>query len=208
MPEVLTRVPMFFNGPKVIADPSAHFAHVSLVDIMPTLCEAVGATIPHGVQGRSLWPLLTGGPYPEEEFASVYAEQGFGGRHYNEEDDPASVVHCWDFDPASPSFDELNSFTQSGTMRMVRKGDWKLIFDMMGNGQLYNLAMDPFELDNLIGQEMHLDTERYMLHELLTWTLRAQDPLPVPRSNWIPKCHPKNYWTENQVIPKAVARKL
>ena len=49
------------------------------------------------------------------------------------------------------TFDELNTVTQSGHMRMVRKGDWKLIVDMAGAGQLYNLADDPAELANLYG---------------------------------------------------------
>jgi hypothetical protein len=33
-------------------------------------------------------------------------------------------------------YDELNSWTQSGYVRMVRKGDWKLVYDMQGHGQL------------------------------------------------------------------------
>ena len=37
-------------------------------------------------------------------------------------------------------------------MKMVRMGDWKLLFDMMGNGQLYNVARDPYELKNLYGR--------------------------------------------------------
>ena len=57
---------------------------------MPTLCEAVGIPLPDGVQGRSLWPLLTGGAYPEAEFESVYGEQGFGGLHYERGDE-----HLW-----------------------------------------------------------------------------------------------------------------
>jgi arylsulfatase A-like enzyme len=50
---------------------------------------------------------------------------------------------------AIESFDELNSYTQSGYLKMVRMGDWKLAFDMMGNGQLYNLAADPSELSRI-----------------------------------------------------------
>jgi len=86
LPECLTRVPMFWTGPGIVAAARPHPAHVSMVDIMPTLCEAVGVPLPAGVQGRSLWPMLTGKAYPEEEFASVYAEQGFGGLHYTADD--------------------------------------------------------------------------------------------------------------------------
>ena len=54
---------------------------------------------------------------------------------------------------AIPTYDELNPVTQSGSVKMVRRGDWKLTFDMMGNGELYNIARDPYELSNLYGQE-------------------------------------------------------
>ena len=56
-------------------------SHVSIADIFPTLCSAIGAKIPAGVQGRSLWPMLTGKEYPKEEFSSIVVQQGFGGAH-------------------------------------------------------------------------------------------------------------------------------
>jgi hypothetical protein len=45
--------------------------------------------------------------------------------------------------------DELNKVTLSGLQKMVRMGDWKLVFDIRGYGQLYNLAADPCELTKL-----------------------------------------------------------
>ncbi|KKL99915.1 hypothetical protein LCGC14_1809650 [marine sediment metagenome] len=193
MPECLMRVPMFAVGPGIPPAPEPHPAHVSIVDIMPTICEAVGAELPEGVQGRSLWPMLTGGEYPAEEFASVYGEQGFGGLHYTADDDR---------DPATEGamapgkgFDCLNSWTQSGTMRMLRKGDWKLIFDMQGRGQLYNLPADPAELNDLYDDPALSTVRADMLAELLAWTLRAQDPLPLPRRRYAVKTDPHNYWS-------------
>ena len=193
VPEVLMRVPLFFVGPGVAASPNPHPAHVSLVDLMPTFCDALGVALPPGVQGRSLWPLLTGGDYPVEEFASVYAEQGYGGLHYTD-DDELSVEHCLIPGPKAPTFDELNTYSQSGTMRMLRKGDWKLAMDMQGHGQLYNLANDPFEIENLYGRPEHTDVERALLAELLAWTLRAADPLPYPKDKYVMKTDPRNYW--------------
>ena len=88
----------------------------------------------------------------------------------------------------------LNSVSQSGTMRMLRKGDWKLVFDMQGRGQLHNLADDPAELDDLCGRPEVADVERELLADLLAWTLRAQDPLPLPRRRYIMKRDPRNWW--------------
>jgi len=193
MPECLMRVPMLWIGPGIQSEMPPHAAHVSLVDVMPTLCEALGVPLPAGVQGRSLWPLLTGGAYPEEEFASAYAEQGFGGLHYTAEDELVALTE--DGLNPSVSFDCLNSRSQSGTMRMLRRGKWKLIFDMQGGGQLYNLADDPVELDDLYGKPEVADVEHTLLAELLAWTLRAQDPLPLPRRRYVMKTDPRNYWS-------------
>ena len=159
---------------------------------MPTICEAIGVALPDGVQGRSLWALLTGKDYPEAEFDSAYMEHGFGGLHYSEDDD---------FDPNEDGlhpgigFDELNGCSQSGTMRALRKGDWKLIFDMQERGQLYNLADDPVELVNLYDHPDYADVQSKMLASLLGWTLRAQDPLPHPRRRYKFKSDKQNYWS-------------
>ena len=60
LPEVLVRIPFFVLGPQIVGSEIPHSAHITTADVMPTLCEAIGTDIPRGVQGRSLWPLLTG----------------------------------------------------------------------------------------------------------------------------------------------------
>ena len=195
LPEALTRIPFQFTGPGIAASAQPHPAHVSIVDLMPTLCEAIGVDLPDGVQGRSLWPLLTGQDYPEEEFASAYAEQGFGGLHYGEDEplDPAE-----DGTVPGVSFDCLNSWTQSGQMRMLRKGDWKLVFDMQGHGQLYNLHEDPMEIKDLYGSTEVSAKQMELLSDLMAWTLRVQDPLPLPRRRYVMKRDPHNYWAPHR----------
>jgi len=192
MPEELIRIPLLFNGPGIVASETPRDDFVSLVDVMPTLCDMLGVALPPGVQGRSLWPMLTGGDYPEAEFESVYAEHGYGGLFVNDDDgiDPndegAYGRGC--------TYDCLNTWTQCGTLRMLRRGQWKLLYDMMGNGQLYDLANDPGEKENLFGSAKHAEIEHKLLAELLAWTLRAQDPLPHPRHRYRFKTHPRNYY--------------
>ena len=195
LPEVLTRIPFSWTGPGVQTSSKPHDAFISIADIMPTICEFIGVDLPDGVQGRSLVPVLTGQDYPEDEFCSIYAEHGFGGLHYTWEDDYDPGV---DGVKAGVRFDELNGWSQSGTMRMVRKGDWKLIMDMQGAGQLYNLQDDPFEVNNLYGEPVHQAIEHDLMTELLVWILRVQDPLPHPRRRYQFKSDPKNYWTPHQ----------
>ncbi len=197
LPEALARIPLQLRGPGIRASEQPHGAHVSLCDLLPTLCEAAGIPIPPGVQGRSLWPILTGESDPENEFRSAYAEQGFGGLPYTADEplDPRDDGLTPSRDGRPGNCDCLNSRTQSGTRRMVRKGDWKLIFDAQGEGQLYNLAKDPAELVNLYSNPAAAGKRTELQEELLTWLLRAQDPLPLPRKRYVMKRDPRNYWT-------------
>ncbi|NNU34170.1 sulfatase-like hydrolase/transferase [Mucilaginibacter sp. S1162] len=102
VPECLTRIPMIWHGPGIMKNKLPHSAHVSNVDIMPTICTMIGAPIPDGVQGRSLWPLLTGKPYPKEEFSSMMVQQGFGGLNY-------------------VNFEEYDPYTRDGTVTKGRQ---------------------------------------------------------------------------------------
>ena len=179
--EVLTHTPQIWFGYGVKHTRAALEAFTSMADIMPTLCEAMGAEIPHGVQGRSLWPLLRGEEFPREEFRSIYAGVGLGGLYYEASDEVStSISH----DPArSGSWDELNKVTQSGNQKMVRMGDWKLVYDMMGYGQLYNLRNDPCEMKNRFGGPEVARTQAELMAELAMWMIRVQDSLPTGPQN-------------------------
>lgn len=165
VPEALTRIPLLFAGPGVEASAEPHSAHVSIVDLLPTLCEAVGASPPDGVQGRSLWPLLTRAAEPTDEFQSIYAETGYGGQKYNEDDDVDLAY---------------GQYALSAARCMIRRDDWKLVFDSRGNGALYDLESDPSEIENRYADPAQTDLVRELLAELLTWRLRLEDELPLP----------------------------
>lgn len=179
LPECLTHVPMYWFGAGVKRSTAVgDSAFVSIADVMPTVCEIMGADIPIGVQGRSLWPLLKGEPYPAEEFRSIVAEVGLGGLYYEGEQPPIAASR-----PGGNSWDELNGVTQSGNARMVRMAEWKLIYDMMGYGQLYHLSSDPAELNNRFGQPDVAETQATLMAELAMWTIRTQDDLPTGPQN-------------------------
>lgn len=190
MPELLMRVPLFFHGPGVKAEVKSRSEHVSITDVMPTLCETMGASLPPGTQGRSLLPLITGGDFPADEFSSVFAEQGFGGLDFSKYD--VSDLENAGALTRNVRFDCLNSWTQSSRMRMVRIGDWKLTFNLQGQGRMYKLENDPFETIDLFNQAEFADKRLELLQELLTWSLRTQDILPLPGKYEI-SIHPQNY---------------
>ncbi|SEA03698.1 Arylsulfatase A [Porphyromonadaceae bacterium KH3R12] len=190
--DAIARIPMQWVGPGIKASAVPHDGHVSIIDIFPTICEVMGADIPMGVQGRSLWPLLQGKDYPEKEFESVMVQDGFGGMYYTR-DDTTDYQEEGAVGKKGLFFDELNTWTQSGTIRMLRKGDWKLVYDMDGNGQLYNLKDDPSELDNLFGSQSYKSIKDEMVENLLRWEISIQDPIPVPRRRYRFKRNEHNY---------------
>jgi arylsulfatase A-like enzyme len=190
LPECLTRIPMIWSGPGIKPGKVGSTAFVSMADVMPTLCEVMNAKIPHGVQGRSIWPLLEGKPYPQEEFRSIYSTVGLGGLYYDASDnvpytlaEGSRAASGAEAHPRTAGFDELNKVTLSGLEKMVRMGDWKLIYDMMGYGQLYHLASDPCELKNLFGHPSAAAEQAMLMQELLMWAIRTQDSLPTGAQN-------------------------
>lgn len=179
--EDLTHIPQIWWGYGIRSSSKVENVFTSMADLMPTLCEAMGAEIPHGVQGRSLWPLLTGESFPEQEFRSVYTGVGLGGLYYEAADKiPTDIASDKNHDGG---WDELNKVTMSGNQKMVRMGEWKLIYDMMGYGALYNLKSDPFELTNLFGMQEHAQTQAMLMSELTRWLIRTQDSLPTGPQN-------------------------
>lgn len=137
MPECLMRIPLFFSGSSAVVAQTRDEL-VSIVDLLPTLCEVVGQPIPPGVQGRSLAPLLRGEPSPPGEFDSIYAERGYGGMTAAAADRPE--LH---FPYEGRSFDELNAMTQSGRTTMLRYRNDKLLAHRDGRGELCDLDADP-----------------------------------------------------------------
>lgn len=181
LPEDLCHIPMYWTGPGVKPSKAVGQSNfVSMADVMPTLCEIMGAEIPIGVQGRSLWPLLRGEPYPAEEFRSILSQVGVGGLYYEESEKPVSIAQK---KPGGASWDELNGVTQSGSQKMVRMGEWKLIYDMMGYGQLYHLPTDRCELNNRFGQPDVAAIQASLMAELAMWTIRTEDSLPTGPQN-------------------------
>lgn len=206
VPECLTRIPMLWHGPGIAKNKKPHTAHVSNVDIMPTICDMLHVELPEGVQGRSLWPLLTGNKYPKEEFSSIIVQQGFGGLHFTDLKEYDPFTQDGTITKGKEEFDELNTWTQSGMMRMLRKDDWKLVYDMQGSGQLYNLSKDPVELHNLWGNKNYSSKQLELLQDMMAWELRTQDPLPLPRPtnsrHYGFKKDPRNYWSPYKDEPE------
>lgn len=111
---------------------------VSLIDLPPTLLDAVSLSVPPEMQGRSLLPLIQGQAedWPEEIFVQISeAEVGRAIR-----------THRWKYGVYAP---EKNGWQDPGS-------------DCYTEEHLYDLAADPYELTDLIG----LDTYRAAADDL------------------------------------------
>ncbi|MGN0906652.1 MAG: sulfatase-like hydrolase/transferase [Bullifex sp.] len=191
--EPLVRIPFAVGGGPIKIRGIDRKTMVSITDIFPTVCALTGAETPFGVQGRNLLPVLEGRPYPEKDFAAAYAECGFGGLYWNENDvlDPEAEGAATDDWQA---FDCLNTWTQAGCVRMVRKGRFRIIGDMMGNFRLYDVVSDPEECTDLSENAEYSAVLTDMVKELASAMMRASDPIPSPSRRYRVKQHPDGYF--------------
>jgi arylsulfatase A-like enzyme/tetratricopeptide (TPR) repeat protein len=78
--QTTAQAPLIIAHPAMTSGGARRPEVVSLVDILPTVAEAIGLPLPETVQGRSLWPLIGGdGEFDEQP---VYAETHYPKLHF------------------------------------------------------------------------------------------------------------------------------
>lgn len=199
LPETLCRVPFIVKGAGIQSRKKVHDAHVNLIDIFPTICEIIGQDIPEGVQGKSLAPLLRGEEYPKQDFDTAFCETGYGGLNYNWEDQPDLDKYI---SPKGVSFNELNEYSLGGSMRMVRFNNWKLISEISGKQELYDLKEDPGELYNRIDSKdpAHLKIKAELMEKMILMLIQNEEPLSNVSKSSYPdklKTHPRNFKSDH-----------
>jgi arylsulfatase A-like enzyme len=156
--EPAIRVPLIMAWPGVIPAGRRSTALVELVDIAPTLLDASGIDMYPGMQGRSLWPLLTGAAPLDQHHDDVYCE------YYN--------AMPWHRQPIPQT-------------TMVRTAHHKLaVMHGLNDGELYDLVNDPHETTNRWRDPAYRDLKDALLQRLvdrMAWTV---DPLPERVSKW------------------------
>ena len=65
-----------------------------------------------------------------------------------------------------------------GKGKMIRTMDWKLVYYLNGEGELYHLANDPHELVNLYQEHDYAAIRNDLQNRLLQWCISSEDPLP------------------------------
>lgn len=168
--DCLMRIPLIVAWPNHIKSGQVFSDFVSMIDIMPTLMEMLGMETPLGVQGRSFLPLMKGEPYESGE--AIFAEHGLEGRF-------KKLEECTRF-PEGPLTPDFSPSYKSGTGRIkaVRTQKWKLVYYPNGEGELYDMENDPWELTNLYGQSEYTDVIHELERKILNWTIESEDTRP------------------------------
>jgi len=78
--QTTSRAPLIISHPNAPTSGVRREEAVSLVDILPTIVEAIGLPLPSNVQGQSLWPLIGGEGVFEER--PIFAETHYPKLHF------------------------------------------------------------------------------------------------------------------------------
>jgi N-acetylgalactosamine-6-sulfatase len=129
------RVPAFVIWPGFIQPDTHTFEAGHMADFLPTVCEAVGVTIPSDIDGTSMLPLLKA-----------------------EADTIDRQILLWQMD-LYQSFQNQGPKPKPYVTTVATKGFWKMTADGDEPKELFNLAQDHRELYNLLGTEPDIEQE-------------------------------------------------
>jgi arylsulfatase A-like enzyme len=147
------RVPLILRGPGLPAGLQVEAQHYSF-DLFATLCTLIGVTAPDSVAGRDLTPAL-------------------------QQPEPIRLLYPTLFG----FYDDIQ--------RSVKDSRWKLIRYYRSKRrnagseriQLFDLANDPWETDDLAADPAHTPRRDALLAELARWQQTMHDPLAGPISD-------------------------
>jgi arylsulfatase A-like enzyme len=148
------RVPTAFTGPGFdIGQPVQRL--VSHLDLPPTLLDAAGLPVPPEMEGRSLLHLVSGEPDPRPDDVFVQISESQVGR--------ALRTPRWKYAAVAPGAD---GWTTPAADRYV-------------DSHLYDLEIDPHELQNLVDSPAHREVLAHLRARLVERIVDAGEARPV-----------------------------
>lgn len=171
MYEAAVNIPFIVSYPQKLPKGAVNSSIVSLIDVLPTLAELIGSKVSSEVQGISLVETMT----TDRQLAdrAVFAEYRQGGYK------------------AFSDADYLPS-------RMMRKGDYKFVYTHGIIDQLYNMKIDPDELNNLALDPLYKNlVKQYQFETIADWRFERYSPLEIKtegnRLSWTKLSQAKSY---------------
>ena len=151
--EELVHIPLLIKVPGL--PPGTFQGLGSVVDVMPTVLDLMGAEIPDSVQGRSLAPGMRDGSTPASTRGREFVVSSIPFAN------PGDPVH---------SVDNLLRPLSDYPVTTVTSGEWSLLYSPEdGVSELYHLPSDPSQVRNVIGTHEDIAGD---LHQLLVRFMR------------------------------------
>lgn len=149
----LMRVPLIVSCPGTVLEDARYDTFVELMDLAPTILDAVGLEKYVGMQGRSFWDLCKEYAPEKTHRENVYAQ----------------AFNCkWGH----------HSPKAYGTM--LRTKQYKVcVYHGINDGELYDLEKDPGEFNNLWNDSDYSEIKQTMILENLDRTVFTMDPVPL-----------------------------
>jgi arylsulfatase A-like enzyme len=153
---LLLRAPMLDKQPRHIG---GNFSHI---DLVPTLLDLLGASVPDTLQGESRVPVLRG----EADLADndVFIEWNGADGHPS-----ASIGEA-----------EINRSMAQPLRTVITAERWKLNLYASGSGELYDLNNDPHERQNLFDRLEQRSRIDDLTARLRRWQEQTGDETSLP----------------------------
>lgn len=203
------RVPLLIRYPDGTGNGRTFEALVSLADVIPTIVEWANGSVPEGLDGVSLLPLIEGrasqvrrSTLGVQTWQNVQKAKVFPARSITEErfklivNFNALEIHERNFGP-NPA---ANAFMKRGAEAFPKKREF----------ELYDLSLDPFERRNLAYESEYKETLKRLHYDLLE-QLRERGGFLVGESPEIllkPTLHPLDETSRWKHVPSELESKL
>jgi N-sulfoglucosamine sulfohydrolase len=180
------RIPFIVRWPGHAPKKKVRRELVSTVDILPTILSACGVSLPPGLAGQSVLPLLSKGKKNWREtlcaeYTAHVPEKYFPMRSIR--DKRYKLIHNL-LDSGNPSLDSDGCpayiISQSGVVTDPVIKKMYEAFKHPPLEELYDLKNDPAEQVNLAGQEKYSSIQKRLREQLLAWRKETDDPLLDP----------------------------
>ena len=162
--EELVKIPLLVYVPGV--GPSVYDGMTSVVDVMPTVLDIAGVSSPGNVHGASLLPRMR--------------DSSAAGREFT-----VSTIPFANPGDEVRSVDSIRRNLVNSQVTTITAGDWSLLYSMdEGMSELYNLANDPAQENNIISENFEVAKE---VHQYLLKFMRdtgVSDHLLKPRQEF------------------------
>ena len=202
------KVPMVLRWPNRIKPKTQSNQLVTIVDILPTLLQIAGGSVPSNIDGVSFLPILAGQENKIRDY--VY---GIATRQ--------NIQSCYVFPSRSVrnqrykyvrNFNSLEVVEQNMTSNQavnayIKRG--AQAFPNVPFEEFYDLEKDPFEHQNLANNEAYTDIKKQLGNQLVQWMTQQNDFLIDNKMPLIkPTLHPIDRISKWNKPPKALVGTL